>query len=110
MGVVGCSRTATKRRLGHFSPGCPQRGLARDRLQTALRLAGLPDHAVAECEVVSLEETRRLRMHGSPTIRVGGRDAFPTTGEPSLSCRRFVEPEGLADVPSVEALVALLRS
>ncbi len=46
-------------------------------------------------------------MRGSPTIRIGGVDAFGTvSAEPSLSCRLFRTPAGLEGVPTVAQLIA----
>ncbi len=49
------------------------------------------------------EEALRLGFPGSPTIRVDGRDLFPTGEqvEGALGCRIYATPEGLAGAPTV---------
>jgi hypothetical protein len=57
-----------------------------------IRVLDVPDHDAAQ----------RLRFLGSPTIRVGGRDVDPYTGERSdyaLSCRVFRTETGIAGQP-----------
>ena len=61
-------------------------------LEPALRLVKVADHEAAQ----------RLRFLGSPTIRVGGRDVDPHTGERTdfgLSCRVFRTEAGIAGQP-----------
>jgi hypothetical protein len=59
----------------------------------------------AEVELVAVNsdvEARRLRFPGSPTIRVDGRDLFPTPEREDwrLVCRVYATPEGLMGSPT----------
>ena len=56
-----------------WSPGCAQAGELRRRLSEASRAEGV-ELDVADREVSTPEQARALRMPGSPTVRVGGRD------------------------------------
>jgi hypothetical protein len=63
-------------------------------------------------EVPDREAARRLRFLGSPTIRVGGRDVDPDTGERSdyaLSCRVFRTEAGIAGQPDERWVREALR-
>ncbi len=57
-------------------------------------------------------EARRLRFPGSPTIRIDGRDVFPTgeLADGSLGCRVYATPEGLAATPTAEMIEQALGS
>jgi hypothetical protein len=68
---------------------------------------------VAEVELVALNtdaEAQRLRFPGSPTIRVDGRDLFPTEEREDwrLGCRVYTTPEGLSGTPTAEMIRAVL--
>jgi hypothetical protein len=61
----------------------------------------------AEVELVAVntdEEAQRLRFPGSPTIRVAGKDLFPTEEREDwrLGCRVYTTPEGLRGSPTAE--------
>lgn len=93
-----------------FVPRCPNRAIARQRLDRALARAGLAA-VVREREVRSGEEASRLGMRGSPTLLIDGRDPFPGAAEPAtLSCRLYRGDAGLSGAPSVEQLVVALRA
>jgi hypothetical protein len=49
---------------------------------------------VVEREIVTEEDAARERFPGSPTLRVGGRDLFPTDEPPSLTCRIYRLADG----------------
>lgn len=55
---------------------CPSRGAAADAVLRAAEEAGVPV-ALSERVVATDEEARALRMPGSPTVRIGGRDVEP---------------------------------
>jgi hypothetical protein len=62
---------------------------------------------VRERQVTSLEEADRFGMHGSPTIRVEGRDPFAgPDARPSLSCRLYPSEQGASGAPTVAQLAA----
>jgi len=62
-----------------WSPGCAHAGELRRRLSEASRAEGV-ELDVVEREVSTPEQARALRMPGSPTARIGGRDAEPGAG------------------------------
>jgi hypothetical protein len=67
----------------------------------------------ADIELVAVnsdEEAKRLRFPGSPTIRVDGRDLFPTPEREDwrLVCRVYATPEGMMGSPTVQMLKAAL--
>jgi hypothetical protein len=85
-----------------YFDGCPSYTAAEERLRHVLREQGLKAH-IEMVRVQTDEEARRLRFPGSPTIRVDGRDLFPTGErvEGALGCRIYPTPEGLAGAPTV---------
>ena len=88
-----------------YFDGCPSYLVAEERLQRVLAECGV----AADLELLpveTVEEARRLRFPGSPTIRVGGEDLFPTGGHATgaLGCRVYGTPEGLAGSPT-EAMI-----
>ena len=92
----------------HFD-GCPIYRATGDTLRLVLAEEGLE----AEIELVAVnsnEEARRLRFPGSPTIRVDGRDLFPTPEREDwrLVCRVYNTPEGLMGSPTAQMLEAAL--
>jgi hypothetical protein len=91
-----------------YVPDCPNRGTARRNLDTALANAGMTA-IVREHEVASLDQAERFGMHGSPTIRVDGRDPFAAPdAHPSLSCRFYRGEHGTSGAPTVAQLAAVL--
>jgi hypothetical protein len=88
-----------------YFDGCPSYRAAHETLAEVISEEGLQ----AEVELVAVnteEEARRLRFPGSPTIRVNGRDLFPTPEREDwrLGCRVYATPEGLTGSPSAEML------
>lgn len=61
--------------------------------------------------VNNYEAAQRLRVPGSPTIRVDGQDLFPVPQRASyaLGCRTYATPEGLRGSPTAEMLREALR-
>jgi hypothetical protein len=93
-----------------YFAGCPNWHLARERLREALVVVGRPDH-VSLRNVETDEEAQVLRFAGSPTIRVNGRDPFPSTSQTyGLSCRVYATPDGHAGAPTVGQLVEALST
>lgn len=91
-----------------YVPHCPNLGAARRNVQDALRIAAV-QASLREREVGTQEDAAAAGMHGSPTVLVDGRDPFPTSGEPSLSCRLYREGDRTLGAPSVEAVVAVIK-
>src|SRR5918994_35166 len=92
-----------------YFDGCPTYLAAEKTLHEVLEEQGI----AAEVELVAVnsdEEARRLRFPGSPTIRVAGRDLFPTPEREDwrLVCRVYSTPEGLMGSPTAQRLKAAL--
>lgn len=88
-----------------YFDGCPTYRVANETLKRVLAEEGI----AAEIRMVAVntdEEATRLRFPGSPTIRVDGRDLFPTGGREDwrLGCRVYFTPEGLKGHPTAEML------
>ncbi|WP_046470282.1 DF family (seleno)protein [Allosalinactinospora lopnorensis] len=89
-----------------YFAGCPNWRLARERLTEALRIAGHPGRQITLTAVETDEEAQTLRFPGSPTIRLNGRDPFPSPDRThGMSCRVYATPEGLDGAPTVDQLV-----
>ena len=87
---------------------CPNREIARSLVERAL--AGMDRSAtIREREVRSREEAERLRMRGSPTILIDGRDPFARGAGPTeMACRLYDSDVGLSGVPTLRQLVEAL--
>jgi hypothetical protein len=88
-----------------YFDGCPTYEAAEKTLRDVFADKGLE----ADVELVAVntdEEARRLRFPGSPTIRVAGKDLFPTEEREDwrLGCRIYATPEGLRGSPTAEML------
>jgi hypothetical protein len=94
-----------------FWEECPSYPEAQALLQEVLDKRGIRDPIEAR-EVRTHEEAVELGFHGSPTIRIDGRDIDPD-GErwpPGLSCRVYRLPDGRASpVPSRHQLEEALQ-
>ncbi len=86
---------------------CPNWKVADERL--AVIAAQRADLTVTRHLVDTLEEAKRVKFHGSPSILVDGVDVFaePDAGV-GLSCRIYRTPDGPAGAPTVEQLKAAL--
>lgn len=86
---------------------CPNWKFA-DRRLVELASEGL-DITVTRREVHSAEEAERLGFHGSPSILLDGVDLFPAPrAVVGLTCRVYSTPDGLAGVPTLDQLRAVL--
>jgi hypothetical protein len=88
-----------------YFDGCPTYEAAEKTLRDVFADKGLE----ADVELVAVntdEEARRLRFSGSPTIRVAGKDLFPTEEREvwRLGCRIYATPQGLKGSPTAEML------
>jgi hypothetical protein len=93
----------------HFD-GCPTYRVTENTLRQVLAEEGMQ----ADIELVAVnsdEQAQRLRFPGSPTIRVDGRDLFPTPEREDwrLGCRVYATPEGLLGTPTVQMFKATLH-
>jgi hypothetical protein len=94
-----------------YFDGCPTYETATKTLRAVLA----EERMEAEVELVAVnsdEEARRLRFPGSPTIRVDGRDLFPTAEREDwrLGCRVYATPQGLRGSPTTEMLREALKT
>lgn len=74
-----------------YTPGCPNRPLALERIRAALQFLGITG-PVAMMEVASSAEAERLEFAGSPAVRVNGADIGPearTAHIYGLACRLY---------------------
>ena len=105
-------RTSRVRRIELVhSTGCPASADAQTLLRTILLERGV-EAVLAVYEVRTQEEAEELRLLGSPTIRVDGRDVDPAGAEsrPALNCRIYQLPDGgVSPVPMREQLEEALR-
>ena len=93
-----------------YFDGCPNWHETEERLAEALAVAG-SSATVRRVEVATPEDAERLSFRGSPTVLVDGVDPFAEDDDPvGLSCRVFRTPDGLRGAPTVQQLVAALRS
>lgn len=84
-----------------YVPGCPNHQGAIDRLRNALRSAAI-DAAIQEIAVTDDATARQLKIPGSPTIRVDGRDVESNLQDSyGLACRLYSNGTG---IPSLDAL------
>ena len=88
-----------------YFKGCPSYEAAVSVLAEVLAETGID----AEVKLVSVEtdaDAQKLRFVGSPTIRVDGRDLFPTPdlGTWALGCRMYMTSEGLKRWPTPQML------
>lgn len=85
---------------------CPNWQATRELIiQTSRELAIEPDlHLI---EIADLQDARRLRFPGSPTVRIDGHDIEPGLGanvEPALSCRLYQTERGTSGRPDPSLL------
>jgi len=81
--------------------GCPNHHAAIALVERLSGELGL-DPEIRLLDVPDQEAARRLRLLGSPTIRIGGRDVDPHTDKRSdyaLSCRVFRTGAGITGQP-----------
>ena len=100
--------TGMKIEILHFD-GCPTYRATENTLRQVLAEEGIE----ADIELVAVnsdEEAWRLRFPGGPTIRVDGRDPFPTPEREDwrLGCRVYATPEELIGSPTAQMLKAAL--
>jgi hypothetical protein len=101
----------TKIELLHWE-GCPSLAETQELLAHVLRDRGL-EVEVELRHVGTQEEAEALDFHGSPTIKVDGRDVDPAGAggqRVALACRIYHLPDGrVSPVPSREMLEEALR-
>jgi hypothetical protein len=83
---------------------CPHGSAAQELFSRAVELEGQDPVLIAAREIVSDEEAEASGFHGSPTFLVDGKDLFPSTAEPAMTCRVYRTAGGLSGLPSLESL------
>jgi proline dehydrogenase len=94
-----------------FTTGCAHADRAEELLRSVLAAEQLPVE-IERVPIDDLDEAASFGFHGSPTIRLDGRDVEPPPAgeEASLACRRYWQPDGTLDgVPSEGAIRAALE-
>ncbi|APX00483.1 hypothetical protein BWQ92_00955 [Arthrobacter sp. QXT-31] len=89
-------------------PECPNSALALSLFHHALAAENL-DGDIRVVELDSEEQAEMLHFHGSPSFIVDGRDLFPSTASPALTCRVYEGVDGLAGLPQLVDVQAALR-
>jgi hypothetical protein len=95
-----------------YVTGCPHAETTVALLRDVLLAKGLEATPIDRILVETKAEAERLDFHGSPTVRVNGRDVapLPSGAAPSLACRLYPANEGrLTPLPPIDALVAALE-
>jgi hypothetical protein len=90
-------------------PDCPNSAAALELFRRALAAESAAGD-VSVVELSSEEQAHSLNFHGSPSFTAGGRDLFPSSTVPALTCRVYQAEAGLAGLPSQKDLQAALRS
>ncbi|MDQ2959427.1 MAG: thioredoxin family protein [Candidatus Dormibacteraeota bacterium] len=94
--------------LQYFA-GCPHMALAEQRLAEVLPEVGLTASDIERQVVESPERALLLDFHGSPTVVVNGRDAFPVDAAPAgFACRVYQTLDGPQGAPTVAQLREVL--
>ena len=92
-----------------YVPGCPNYPATVRRVEEVLRGEALetPIHEVA---VADQESALTLKFPGSPTVRINGEDAEPTTGISfGLACRLYADGAGVPSVALLSRAIARAR-
>lgn len=96
--------------LLHWS-GCPSHPRALADLRAALAELGADPEGVVLRAVETDAAATAEAFPGSPTIRVAGRDLFPTDEPPALACRVYRRRDGHpSPTPDPDELRARLRA
>ena len=92
-----------------YFDGCPGYRKVERNLRDVFEREGIKEEA-RMIPVNTDREAEELRFPGSPTVRIGGRDLFPSEQRSSYSlrCRVYATPEGLRDHPTREMIRAAL--
>ena len=94
------------------TPGCPHAASSEEVARTVLEAAG-HQPSLHTIYVGDLDHAAGLGFHGSPTLRLDGRDVEPPAPDTpiSLACRLYRQPDGSLGgvVPAVAIEAALAR-
>ena len=88
---------------------CPNWQEAGARAARALARSGRSDVQVTYRLLRTPDDAARTLFAGSPTLVLDGSDLFPSDGRTSdLACRVYVNPQGLAGLPTEDQIVDAL--
>ena len=88
-----------------YFDGCPSWKKALENLQTALDIVGIKSD-VNLIHIETQEEAVKHKFTGSPTIRLNGKDIFPTgLTDYALGCRVYPSSEGYIGWPTKDMLL-----
>jgi proline dehydrogenase len=93
------------------TPDCPHALRAEEILRSALTVDGR-EPAIERVYVSNIDDAAGLGFHGSPTVRLDGRDVVPPPPELpiNLGCRLYRQPDGHLDgVVPAEAILAVVE-
>ncbi|HUG47908.1 MAG TPA: proline dehydrogenase family protein [Candidatus Limnocylindria bacterium] len=78
-----------------LTPDCPHGSAAEETLRSALTVDGR-EPLVERIYINDLDHAAGLGFHGSPTIRIAGRDVAPPSADLpiGLACRLYPQPDG----------------
>ena len=95
-----------------LSPRCPHAEAAEEVVRRAFSDAGFQRQPLERVYVDDLDHAAGLGLHGSPTLRIDGRDVALHDGLPiSLDCRMYAQPDGTqAGVIPAETIFEHLRA
>ena len=113
MPLTTCRLLGTRLKIEfRYWEGCPSHPEALRLLEDVLEERGV-DAEIELREVATQAEAERLDFHGSPTIKVEGRDVDPAgarSQRAALACRIYRLPDGrVSPIPSREMLEEALR-
>ena len=103
------SRTLIDIRFLYFE-GCPSWNSGLANLRTALNSLSIPDN-IQKIKIESNQSAQENRFLGSPSFVINGQDLWPEKrSEYYLGCRVYQTPQGLKGYPTVEMLIAKIKS
>ncbi|XBH21062.1 hypothetical protein V5R04_12690 [Jonesiaceae bacterium BS-20] len=88
---------------------CPNSQPAASLLARALEAEGMSPNAFTTTVVATDAQAQELGFHGSPTFAHNRTDLFPSATAPAVSCRLYQTTNGIAGLPTLEALRAAIR-
>lgn len=90
---------------------CPNWVDAETRVHQASAMLQRADASMTARLLRTSAEAAAVPFAGSPTILIGGVDAFPTGGRTTqIACRVFSSDQGLSGLPTVPALVEAFQA
>lgn len=90
-------------------PDCPNSSPARELLAHALALEGIDPALITVREISTDADADAHAFRGSPTFRIDGKDFYPSTAEPAVTCRVYPAGHSLSGQPTLESLRQAIR-